>query len=199
MTTHLPQQSIPQQARRYASTGVVTIRLLLLWLLAFSASGTTTESIEDGVKAAFLYKFADYVDWPETRFADANTPITIALMDADSIAGELNRIAVGRTAQGRTLAIKRLRPGESIDGVHILFIGGTTAPQSGQVLQAVMTHSVLVVTDADGALARGSMINFVLIERHLKFEVALDNVEKSGLKLSSRLLAVAQHVHREAR
>lgn len=183
-------------AHRYTPLTRVILRLLLLWLVAFTAAADETEDMEHRVKAAFIYKFAGYVNWPETHFADADTPITIALMDAEPIAKELSQIAKGRTAQGRTIAIKRLEPGESLAGVHILFIGGHTTPQPEQMLRATQENSVLVVTDAEGALTRGSMINFVLVERRLRFEVALDNVEKSGLKLSSRLLAVAQHVHR---
>ena len=185
-------------AHRYASLTRIILRFLLLWLVAFTAVADESADMERRVMAAYIYKFTGYVNWPETQFADADTPITIALMDAEPVARELSQITKGRTAQGRAIAIKRLNAGESLAGVHILFIGGHAAPRPEHMLRAAQGHPVLVVTDAEGALTRGSMINFVLVERRLRFEVALDNVEKSGLRLSSRLLTVAQHVHRGA-
>lgn len=151
-------------------------------------------ALEDNLKAVFLYKFASYVDWPERVFADPASPITIAIIGADQIASELNRIVAGRTAQERPIRVKRLSSTESITGVHILFIGGSELNLLAQLSQRTKPHPILVVTDSVGALTLGSMINFVLSERRLRFEISLDSTEENGLKLSSRLLAIAQKV-----
>jgi YfiR/HmsC-like len=128
-------------------------------------------TLEYQVKAAFLYKFAGYVDWPSTSFARPDTPVTIAV------------------------TVKRVKGGESLAGVHILFVGKAESARLSQWMQSARPHSVLTVTESDGALAHGSVINFVMTDRRVRFEVALDSAEKSKLKLSSRLLAVAQQVH----
>jgi hypothetical protein len=152
-------------------------------------------TLEHQVKAAFLYKFAGYVDWPSTSFARPDTPLTIAVAGADAIAAELVQATSGRTVEGRTVTVKRIKAGESLAGVHILFVGKAESARLNQWVQSARPHSVLTVTEWDGALAQGSVINFVMTDRRVRFEVALDSAEKSKLKLSSRLLAVAQQVH----
>ena len=152
-------------------------------------------TLENQVKAAFLYKFAGYVDWPSTSFARPDTPLTIAVAGADAIAAELVQATSGRTVEGRTVTVKRVKAGESLAGVHILFVGKAESARLNQWVQSARPISVLTVTESDGALAQGSVINFVMADRRVRFEVALDSAEKSKLKLSSRLLAVAQQVH----
>jgi hypothetical protein len=153
-----------------------------------------TESLEQRVKAAFLYQFAGYVEWPPNAFAQAGTPVTIAVLGADALAAELSQVVAGRTIGGRTVSMRRVKPGESLAGVHILFIGRAESARLSQLAQAAQPRAILTVTESDGALEQGSMINFVLVDRRVRFEVALDSAEKGGLKLSSRLLAVAQQV-----
>jgi uncharacterized protein DUF4154 len=151
-------------------------------------------TLEHRVKAAFLYKFAGYVDWPTASFARPDTPVTIAVLGAEPVAEELVQAVAGRTVDGRPVMVKRLKPGESLAGVHILFIGKAESARLGQLAQTAQPRAILTVTESDGALAQGSIINFVMADRRVRFEISLDAAEKSGLKLSSRLLAVAQQV-----
>ena len=146
------------------------------------------------VKAAFLYKFVGYIDWPSASFARPDTPVTIAVVGAEPLAGELAQAVAGRTVNDRPVTVRRLKPGEPLDGVHVLFVGKAENARLPQLAQAAQARSILTVTETDGALAQGSVINFVLAERRVRFEIALDSAEKSRLKLSSRLLAVAQQV-----
>lgn len=175
------------------------VLLLPMWLLAFS-TGSADEPghLEHEVKAAFLYKFANYVEWPPALFPEEGTPISIAVMGAASIAAELERVAVGRSAHGRPIAVKRLSANEPLEGHHIVFVGRDETHRLARVAEAAAARSILVVTDAGGALAKGSMINFIPADGKVRFEIARDATEKSGLKLSSRLLAVAQQVVTEA-
>jgi hypothetical protein len=146
------------------------------------------------VKAAFLYKFVGYIDWPSAAFARPDTPVTIAVVGADPLAAELAQAVAGRTVNDRPVTVRRLKPGEALDGVHVLFVGKAENARLPQLAQAAQARSILTVSETDGALAQGSVINFVLAERRVRFEIALDSAEKSRLKLSSRLLAVAQQV-----
>jgi hypothetical protein len=169
--------------------------LLHLCLSAVPArAADSDEELADRVKAAFIYKFANYVEWPVEMFPTADTPIRIAVIGADPVAAELATMVVGRTVQGRPLAIRRVATQETIAGFHVIFFGTADAPTLRRVVQAAQAQAALVVTDFADALELGSMINFTLAERRVKFEIALDNAEKSGLKLSSRLLAVALRV-----
>ena len=179
------------------------VRCLLLaaclcLLAVLPASGALTAedplSLETQVKAAFLYKFGGYVDWPAAAFPRSDTPLSIAVAGADVLAAELAQATTGRTVEGRSVTVRRVKPGDSLAGVHILFIGRAESARLAQWVQSAQPLSVLTVSESDGALAHGSVINFVLSDRRVRFEVALDAAEKSRLKLSSRLLAVAQQV-----
>lgn len=151
-------------------------------------------TLENRVKAAFLYKFAGYVDWPAASFARPDTPVTIAVVGAEPLASELVQAVTGRTVNDRQIVVKRFKPGEPLTGVHVLFVGRPESPRVGQLAQAAHGRSVLIVTEAEGALAQGSVINFTMADRRVRFEVSLESAEKTGLKLSSRLLAVAEKV-----
>jgi hypothetical protein len=175
-------------------------RAVFLCVAALAGSSACASAVEDPslleqrVKAAFLYQFASYVEWPGQAFAQADTPVTIAVMGAQTLAAELKQLVTGRTVGGRPVAVKQVRPGDPLAGVHILFIGNAESGRLAQLAQAPKPRPMLTVTESDGALSQGSMINFVIVERRVRFEVGLDSAEKNGLRLSSRLLAVAQQV-----
>jgi len=152
------------------------------------------ETLEHRVKAAFLYKFAGYVEWPEASFTQPDTPVTIAVIGAEPLAAELVQAVTGRTVNDRPLTVKRLKAGESLAGVHVLFIGRSESARLPQLAQTAQPRSILTVTESEGALTQGSVINFIVTDRRVRFEVSLESAEKSGLRLSSRLLAVAQDV-----
>jgi hypothetical protein len=183
--------SMMRRAAVLASGAVLACVALLGWAQGAADDAAT---LEQRVKAAFLYQFAGYVEWPPNSFAQADTPVTIAVLGNDPLAAELKQLVVNRTVAGRKVAVRQVKPGESLAGVHILFIGSAENARLGQLTQAGKARPVLTVTEADGALNQGSMINFVIVDRRVRFEVALDSAEKSGLRLSSRLLAVAQQV-----
>lgn len=154
---------------------------------------------ESQIKAAFLYKFAGYVDWPEGFLGSVETPFTIGVLGADPIADELVQIVQGRKIHSRSIVVSRLKAGDPLEDVAILFVGKGDAARLKPVRGTLQAQPILVVTEEPAGLALGGMINFLLVDRHVRFEVALAPVEKSGLRLSSRLLAVAQRVHAEGR
>jgi hypothetical protein len=189
--------NIPTDAgRRLRATGAVVCAALLAAAAASwqARAAEDPDSLELRVKAAFLYKFAGYVEWPPKSFERPETPVTIGVIGAESLAAELAQAVTGRTVNDRPVTVKRLRAGESLAGIHILFVGRAENARLDQLAQSAQPRSILTVSESDGALARGSVINFVLSGGRVRFEIALDSAEKSGLKLSSRLLAVAQQV-----
>jgi hypothetical protein len=151
-------------------------------------------SVEQRVKAASLYKFVAYVDWPPQAFAAPAEPYVVGITGAEEIAQELTTIAAGRTINNRPLIVRRIKAGDPLPGLHVLFIGRDESARQAQWLQLAQKHPLLTVTETDGALAQGSMINFRLAEDRVRFEVSLDAVEKSELKISSRMLSVALNV-----
>lgn len=178
--------------------GVFVLLFLFGWMpLDASAQSTRGNAGEDRVKAAYLYKLPNYVDWPASSFVKADSPYVIGIVDADDIADELVTIASGRQINHRAITVKKLRAGEPSSGVHLLFIGRNERNKMLQSIKAAQLQPTLVVTDTEGALGWGSMMNFITIDDRVRIEVSLDAAEKSGLKLSARLLAIAVSVIKE--
>ncbi|MES2932145.1 MAG: YfiR family protein [Pseudomonadota bacterium] len=155
------------------------------------ASASATAASEDRLEAAFLYKFLNYVEWPASAFAKADAPYVIGIVDADDVADELHKIANGRNVNNRPVLVKKLAKTDTPEGVHVLFIAREAHLRQPQLFKQARQEPILVVTETDDALKQGSMINFKIVDERLRFDVALEPVEKSGLKLSSRLLTVA--------
>jgi hypothetical protein len=151
------------------------------------------EATEASVKAAFLYKFAGYVEWPPDALA-AGAPFTIGVLGSDAVADELARIVPGRTVAGHPVALKRLAEGEAPKGVQLLFVGGPNPGHYAAAIGAAQKGGALVVTESDKGLAAGAAINFVPANEHVGFEVSLESAQRSGLRISSRMLAVARRV-----
>ena len=163
-----------------------------LFALGFALScAAAAQPQEHEVKAAFLYKFLSFVEWPAQSFARADAPLVIGVLGADEVHASLQEVVPGRSAQGRPLELRKLRNGERPAGVHMLFVGRAAAASLSKLNAQ---PGLLVVSESDGALEQGAMINFVGMDGRVRFEVAPDAAERRGLRISSRMLAVAQHV-----
>jgi hypothetical protein len=146
------------------------------------------------VKAAFLYKFGSYIEWPDKSFARSDSPVTIGVMGADTLAEELAQIVAGRNVNGRPVLVRKLRPGDSVAGLHVLFIGRSDSGRLAEILAAARGRALLTVTESEEGLELGSMINFVVVEDKVRFDVAPPPSESGNLKISARLLGVARKV-----
>jgi hypothetical protein len=161
--------------------------------LAFTEAHAQREASEASVKAAFLYKFANYIEWPAGTFSAPASPLVIGVIGASDIASELERIVPGRAVNGHPVTVKRVREGEALRGIHVLFIGKDQA-SIAHVVRAAQQNGVLPVTDSDRGLDEGSAINFLSAGERIAFEVSLEAAEKSGHRISSRMLSVARRV-----
>jgi hypothetical protein len=172
---------------------------LVVSLAALSVSVAQDESspvAESTVKAAFLYKFAAYVQWPANAPGSAAIPVRIGVFGASDFAHELSQITQGRTVNDRPIDVRRLMDGDGFDNLDILFIGDAENNRLQELLAAVRGQPILTVTETKGALSDGSIINFTTEQQRVRFEVSLHAAEQSRLQLYSRLLAVASAVQR---
>jgi hypothetical protein len=178
--------------------------LLGVWLVAAgfapavpARAAETAVASEERVQAAYLHKFLNYADWPPSSFPQADTPYVIGVAGDDVVADELARIAAGRSVNNRGVIVKRLLPGDgpgALANLHMLYIGRAERARQAQWLRQVKGRPVLTVTDAEGALEQGSIINFRTVDERVRFEVSVDAAEQSGLRLNSRLFSVATNV-----
>ncbi|WP_167772833.1 YfiR family protein [Ramlibacter humi] len=153
---------------------------------------------ESAVKAAFLYKFGAFVEWPAGTFAKPDDPLVIAVLASEAIAADLEQIVASRPAEGRPVAVRRVREGEPLAGAHVLMVGGS---REGRLREAAAAAPgpVLVVAERDDALRSGAVLNFVTDGGRVRFTASLPAAEQRNLRLSARLLAVAQTVEGRAR
>jgi hypothetical protein len=144
------------------------------------------------VKAAFLLNFTKFVEWPAEGFADAGSPMAICVVGDAPIGQVLEQMVEGESVDGRKLVVQRAPPEPA--KCQVLFIGKSEkeVPQ----LLAGLGRSVLTVGEADGFLADGGMINFVIENRRVRFDINQKAVGNSALKLSSKLFNVARQVER---
>ena len=179
-------------ARRAAFAGLLGLILTVSAPLECRAQ-SSVQAAEYEVKAAFLYKFASYVEWPPKVFDQPGSPFAIGIAGADLLADALARIVVGREIGGRPVEIRKLHRGDPLTGLQILFVG---RPGDGpsSFLASARGRPLLTVSESEDAFASGSMINFVIVDDKVRFDVALREAELANLKVSARLLSVARKV-----
>ena len=148
---------------------------------------------ETAVKAAFLFKFGSFVEWPAGTFGTAREPLVIGVLGDDAVAEELEQLTEGRSIEGRAVKVRRMRDSDTGNVVHILFAGAQRPTKLRELLHGV-PGPVLVVTEQEGALRYGSVINFVAEGPRVRFAASRASAEARGLRLSARLLEVAQAV-----
>lgn len=169
--------------------------LALLWLLVLAAPVAATAP-EFSIKAAYLYKFASYVEWPDGTFPSPQSPLVIGVIGDNELADELGRIVSGQTVQGHPVQTRRLQPDEPLAGVNVLLIGRLEGVALQKVLANAREHAVVTVTESEDGFAQGSMINLLVVENKVRFEVALGPVESAHLHISARMLSAAYSVQR---
>ena len=175
-------------ARRRHGTLLLVALLVCCWPAAMAQG-----ALERQVKAAYLFKFAGFVEWPDGSFARPDSPLVIGVSGADELAGQLEQTVAGRSVNGHPLQVRRLKKGESPDGLHILFVGAQD--KNGQeLLAASHGQPVLTVADDEQTYAMGSIIHFVVAEDRLRFEVALKPAGSARIKISARMLSAAYKV-----
>ena len=145
------------------------------------------------VKAAFLHKFASFVEWPAAAFPRPETPLRIGILGDEQLWRDLAELAKDRDRDGRPVIVVRLSPGDTLGGFHILYLK-TGSPARIADLLGYVPEGTLTVADSDGAHPRGSVLSFFLEEGRVRFGASQEAAARQKLRLSSRLLAVARVV-----
>jgi hypothetical protein len=170
----------------------------------------TTASREYQIKAAFLYNFIMFTDWPKEKMSDDNEPIIIGIIGKDPF-GDAFEPVKDKNVKGKNVVIelfkgleelkeadkKNFQEHPQIDSIkkcHVLFISSSEKKWLSEVIDGVKDNSILTVTDTEGFIEAGGIINFTVEEKKVGFEVNLIATEKAKLKISSKLLRLAKRV-----
>lgn len=161
------------------------------WMPAQAAESTPAR-LEQQVKAAFLFKFGGYVEWPMEAFQGTDSPLTIGVAGDSILAKEISRVVEGRTMNGRSVTVVSVQSGDPLAHMHILYISRSELGRLNEL--STKAKHTLIVTDVPKGLVRGSVINFVIVDDRVRFEISLETANRSGLKIASPLLSVALRV-----
>jgi len=154
-------------------------------------------TLEYQVKAAFLYNFAKFIEWPDEEFPAADSPLIIGIVGDDPFGSILDQTVRGKTINGHPLVLRRFVPGEDFKQCHLLFISRSLKDSVESILAALKSESIVTVSEIENFARRGGMINLIVADESVKFEINLPAVERAGLKISSKLLSVARAVIEE--
>lgn len=161
--------------------------LIFAWTGFWPASAPKAQdSLEYAVKAAYLVKIAPFVEWPSSAFSSPSAPLSICVMGADPFGNLLRRAAQGQKDGDHPIDVERIEVPDP--GCRIVYLG---ASQDQAYLRAFAGRPVLTVTDGAG---RPGIVNFVLVDGHVRFEIDEDAARASGLAISSKLLSLATRV-----
>lgn len=182
------------------------IGAVLLSLLAIGGGDGVAQQVvvidrEYEIKAAYLYQFARYVEWPKNAVPGDDMTFVIGVLGQDPFGNHLDRIATAKTIQGRKIVIRRFASAKDYRPCHILFVAsGSTATGDEKsaadrltaALAAIAGSPVLLVSDSAGFASKGTVINFLVDpqQNQIKLEINRDSERRAGLKISSQLLGL---------
>ena len=171
------------------------LTLLLSLLFSLSTGPLTlaqpTASDEYLLKAAFLYNFAKFVEWPEKTFADGHAPLMLCVLGQDPFGPALDALTE-KSIKGRPLRIARLSQPSGAGDCHILFIDRTELPHAPAILPALNGKAILTVCDDERCAQQGLMINLRTVNDKIQMEINVEAIQRTPLKVSSQLIKLAQ-------
>ena len=173
--------------------GRILLLVMLVLLPAGDIQGQPQAGSEYQVKAAFIYHFARFTQWPEGAFPEPDSPLVLCLIASDPDADILLALG-GKAVRDRRLVVRKLTTEADIPGCHILYLATKDAETIRKGLALARDHSILTVGETAGFIRLGGIINFFEREQQLRFAVNLDAAEAANLKFSSQLLMSAEIV-----
>ena len=146
------------------------------------------------IKAAFLYNFAKFVDWPADRFTDENSPLLLCVIGTDPFGPTLEHTVSGRKIKGRAIIINRGKAIDNLKFCHLLFVSSSERENMREIVASLAGASVLTTGDMDRFANQGGIINLIKRGNKIRFEINSNAAAQSGLKLSSYLMGLASNI-----
>ena len=190
----MPPSDIAQR-NTPAHSWPAAVAIVLALLCCLPAPSVAQQAADENqIKAAFLFNFGKFVEWPEPA-ASSKAPMTICVAGNNEIAQALEQLAAGKTVNGKEVKVVLLRSLGSSESCQILFIGRSAGKDKKALLEKTQNAPVLTVGEEEDFAGQGGMVNFLNQKSRIHFEVNQEAAVRAGLKISSKLLALAQIVH----
>jgi len=179
------RQRVSVRARRWLIAMIAILALI-------SGGGLTTpaqaQSLEEhDAKAAFVFKLVNFVQWPSNN----SNELVIGFIGADATGDALQRLASGKSVNGRGIVVRRLKQDGDLKACQVIYLGASERKNAGAVLDRLHGTNVLTVGESDGFGQHGGIVNVLLNDGRIHFEVNPHAAERAHLQISSRLLSLA--------
>ena len=146
------------------------------------------------MKAAFLFNFARYVEWPASAFTAAEAPVRICVLGARTFASVVEEVVAGKQVGERSVEVAEAQDLDRAARCHILFVGEDLGIERPQLISTLADAHVFTVSDSEGFAREGGVANFFRADQKMRFEINTGAAKRAGLKISSRLLRLARVV-----
>jgi hypothetical protein len=200
----LRYSAVAQALRRLiagAAISHIAVLLILAAVLAGFDAGTAADlpaTKEYQIKAAFLYNFAKFVEWPASAHQDAASPLIIGVFGKNPFGSELEKAVKDRKINGREILVKAIETADAARTVHLLFAGAGEDARLDSLREALKGSCVLMVGESDAFARQGGIIRFSLDADKVRFEINMDAAEQAGLKISAQLQKLAKAIKRQS-
>jgi hypothetical protein len=176
-------------------------RLVAVCLICFAMvvqgraqAGDTADSSEYLIKAGFIYNFANLMQWPANAFSKTDSPIVIGVLGADTFGGTLDQVLGGKKVNGRSFIVKHLKWGMDLKDCNIVFVSSSETVHLEEIFLLVKGLPILTIGESPNFARRGGIINFIVVDDKIRFEVNVEAAKQVDISISSRLLALAKIV-----
>jgi hypothetical protein len=164
---------------------------VLLFLAATSGPAQTQRPSEYQLKAAFLYNFAKFIDWPPAALADDRSPFIIGVLGDNPFGNNLDQIVAGKTINGHSISVQFFNSAAEAARCQILFISNSEKKHFPDIIKSLNGSAVLTVSETERFIESGGIVNFVQEDNRIRFQINADAARIVGLKISSKLLSLA--------
>jgi hypothetical protein len=169
-------------------------RWFCILLLLVAPIGAQAQSKEYQIKAAFLYNFAQFVDWPATAFADSAAPFYIGILGDDPFGAALDETIQGEAINNHKIIVVRSQNVADLKNCEMIFVSKSEKKHVTEILSDLDSKPILKVSEVDGFAQDGGSINFYLEGTKVRFEINPSATQSDGLKISSQLLSLGKIV-----
>jgi hypothetical protein len=182
--------------------GAVAVVLHALALIGLPVNAAGADAASGGpareyeIKAAFLYNFTKFIEWPAQSFADAGAPIVIGVLGDSPCAEALERLVKDRKVNGRAIVVRRVESAAEARTTHILFVGSRQEQQFARLEPEIGSLPVLTVGESQAFEAGGGIVNFVPQDDKVRFEINIGSADRAGLRVSAQLQKLATVIRR---
>ena len=171
---------------------VAIVALMAIISIAQARSDSSVDEYE--IKAAFLFNFANFVEWPSKTPANDNSTFIIGICGDNPFGDSLNKTVSGKTVNGRKIEIKYFKSSRDLKPCHILFVSTSEDNHLAKISNAAKDWHMLTVGETSNFTRNGGIIGFLVEDKKIKFEINTANAKKAELKISSKLLKLAKVV-----